>query len=59
MTLLWPSFALPRYQHITVENAVDQVKKDLQQVIEIGRDVASSIDSLGDSATTSQMLVSS
>ena len=59
MTLLWSSLALPRYQHITVETAVDQVKKDLQQVIEIGQDIASRLDAIGDSTAISQLLVSS
>ena len=59
MTLLWSSLPLPRYQHITVETAVDQVKKDLQQVIEIGQDIASRLDAIGDSTAISQLLVSS
>ncbi len=56
---LWSSLAFPRYQQATVETAVDQVKKDLLQVIENGRDVASSLDAIGVSTTISHLVVSS
>lgn len=58
MTRLWSSLALPRYQQAPGETAVDQVKKDLLQVMENGRDVASSLDAMGVSTTISQLVVS-
>ena len=58
MTRLWSSLALPRYQQAPAETAVDQVKKDLLQVIEIGRDIAACLDPMGVSTTISHLVVS-
>lgn len=58
MTLLWSSFALPRYQS-TVETAIDRYKKDLRQVTENASDLISYISAVQDSATISQAVVGS